>query len=95
MYKIWKKYGALDYKECILDDAPKFVKLTYKKMTKIKKSETVWFSFISFKSRKHRDQVNARVMKDPFMSTPEFKNEPMPFDMKRTAYAGFKVVVDA
>lgn len=93
--KIWKKHGALHYTECIGDDLkPKFVTLTFPKMIKLKKGETVWFSFVTYKSKKHRDQVNAKVMKDPFMNDPKNKNNPMPFDMKRTAYGGFKTIVD-
>lgn len=90
--KIWKKHGALDYKECMIDDAkPKHVTFTFPNMTKLKKNETVWFSFITFKSKEHRDKVNAKVMKDPEMNDPEFKE--MPMDMERFAYGGFKVVV--
>ena len=90
--KLWKKHGALDYKECMIDDAkPQFVVFTFPKMVKLKKGETVWFSFITYKSRTHRDQVNARVMKDPAMNDPMYKE--MPMDMKRFAYGGFKVVV--
>lgn len=93
--KIWRKYGALDYKECVLEDAkPKYVTLTFGKMLKKKPSETVIFSYIAFKSRAHRDAVNAKVMKDPMMNNPKYKDKPMPFDMKRMAYAGFKVIVD-
>jgi uncharacterized protein YbaA (DUF1428 family) len=90
--KLWKKYGALDYKECVVDDAkPKGVVFTFPKMAKLKQGETVWFSYITYKSRKHRDQVNAKVMKDPAMNDPKYKE--MPMDMKRFAYGGFKVVV--
>lgn len=92
--KIWRKHGALDYKECIGDDLqPKWAMFTFPQMVKLKKDETVWFSYIVFKSKKHRDAVNAKVMKDPFMSDPKLKDKPMPFDMKRMAYAGFKVMV--
>ena len=98
--KIWKKHGALEYFECIGDDLqPKGMgtetMLTFPKMTKMKPSETVVFSFIVFQSRKHRDQVNAKVMKDPAMSPEAWKDKPMPFDMKRMAYGGFKAIVDA
>lgn len=90
--KIWKKYGALDYKECLIDDAePKHVTFPFTKMVRVKKNETVWFSYIVFKSRKHRDQVNAKVMKDPAMNGPMYQE--MPMDMKRFAYGGFKVLV--
>ena len=95
--KIWMKYGALDYKECMMDDAkPKGIVLTFPKMTKAKPSETVWFSYITYKSKKHRDQVNAKVMKDPSMH-PNDKNhmDTMPFDMKRMAYGGFQVIVSS
>ncbi|MBI5223998.1 DUF1428 domain-containing protein [Candidatus Micrarchaeota archaeon] len=95
--KTWKKYGALQYFECIGDDLnPDMgpVKLlTFSKMTKLKKDETVWFSFIIFKSKSHRDQVNAKVMKDPSMNNPDFKDS-MPFDLNRMAVGGFKVVVE-
>lgn len=94
---MWKKYGALEYFECIGDDLnPKGMGavLTFPKMTKMKPAETVVFSFIVFKSRKHRDQVNAKVMKDPSMSSEAWKDKPMPFDMKKMAYGGFKSIVD-
>ena len=94
--KTWKKYGALEYFECIGDDLnPKGMGtgLTFPKMRKMKPSETVVFSFIVFKSRKHRDQVNAKVMKDPSMAPEAWKDKPMPFDMKRMAYGGFKSIV--
>lgn len=90
--KLWKKYGALDYKECIIDDAkPNGVVFTFPVMAKLQKDETVWFSYITYKSKKHRDQVNAKVMKDPAMNDPIYKD--MPMDMKRFASGGFKVVV--
>ena|SRR6185503_2645663 len=92
--KLWKKHGALDYKECMIDDPkPKGIVFTFPKMAKLKKGETVWFSYITYKSRKHRDQVNAKVMKDPAMNDPKYKDMIMPMDMKRFAYGGFKVVV--
>lgn len=95
--KIWMKYGALDYKECVGDDlnpkggGMKFLK--FPKMARAKSGETVVFSFVVYKSRAHRDAVNAKVMKDPSMNDPQWKNKPMPFDMKRMAYGGFKVLV--
>lgn len=92
--KVWKKYGALDYKECVIDDAkPKWVTLTFPKMAKAKPSETVVFSYIVYKSKSHRNQVNRQVMKDAMMDDPKYKDKPMPFDMKRMAYAGFKTLV--
>lgn len=94
--KAWNKYGALDYKECVIEDPkPKHVTFTFAKMLGLKKGETAVFSYVTFKSRKHRDQVNARVMKDPIMNDPKYKDMPMPFDMKRMAYAGFKTLVSS
>lgn len=94
--KVWKKYGALNYKECVLDDPkPMHVTFTFAKMLGLKKNETAIFSYVEFKSRAHRDQVNAKVMKDPMMNDPKYKDMPMPFDMKRMAYAGFKPIVSA
>jgi uncharacterized protein YbaA (DUF1428 family) len=98
--KMWRKYGALDYKECVGDDLqPKAMggmkPRLFSEMSKAKSGETVWFSFIVYKSKKHRDAVNAKVMKDPIMNDPKWKDKPMPFDMKRFAYGGFRVVVDA
>lgn len=90
---VWKKFGALDYKECMIDDAkPKFVTFTFGKMAQAKPSEAVWFSFITFKSRAHRDSVNKKVM--AYFEKKYGKDQmEMPFDMKRFAYAGFKVEV--
>lgn len=97
--KVWKKHGALDYKECMGDDLR--VKshggmkpLAFPKLTKQKSGETIWFSYIVYKNRKHRDMVNKKVMSDPIMNDPKWANMPMPFDMKKMAYGGFKVMVD-
>ncbi|RPJ53149.1 MAG: DUF1428 domain-containing protein [Methanobacteriota archaeon] len=93
--KIWKKYGALHYYECVGDDlAPEGAGIKFPQTVQAKPGETVVFSFIVYKSRAHRDEVNANVMKDPFMNNPEFKDKPMPFDMKRMAYGGFNVIVE-
>ncbi len=91
--RVWKRFGALDYKECKIDDAkPKFVTFTFSKMAKTRPQETVWFSFITFKSRKHRDEVNKKVM--AFYEKKYNKQEmKMPFDMERFSYGGFKVEV--
>jgi alkaline phosphatase len=93
--KVWKKYGALDYKECVADDLRSYpgTKSVFLAMTKLKAGETIIFSYIVFRSRAHRDSVNAKVMKDPLIK--KFENMVMPFDMKRMAQAGFKVIVDA
>jgi uncharacterized protein YbaA (DUF1428 family) len=97
--KIWRKHGALDYKECIGDDLTPdmggMTAVTFPKMAKAKAGEVVVFSYIVYKSRAHRDAVNAKVMKDPAMNDPQYKDKPMPFDMKRMAWGGFTVLVEA
>lgn len=94
--KVWRKHGALEYKECMGNDVNiKKAHLTFPKLTKLKKNETVWFSFITYKSKAHRNAVNAKVMKDPFMNQQPWDEKNMPFDMKRMAYGGFNVIVDA
>ena len=94
--KSWKKYGALDYKECVMDDAkPKFVTFTFAKMAKAKSGEVVVFSYITYKSRAHRDAVNKKVMAEMDATAEKWKDKQMPFDMKRMAYGGFKVLVSA
>lgn len=93
---VWKKFGALDYKECIIDDVKpdKAVVFTFPKMAKTKPGEAVWFSFITYKSKAHRDAVNKKVMA---YFNEKYKDEDMdmPFDMKRFAYGGFRVEVEA
>ena len=91
--KTWKKYGALEYFECVGDDL-KVVKNMgqgFKKLAKLKSNETVIFSFIVYKSKSHRDQVNKKVMSDPGMK--DFDEKSMPVDMKRFVTGGFKVLV--
>ncbi len=90
----WKKFGALDYKECMLDDAtPNFVLHTFPKMVKTKPGEAVWFSFIVFKSKAHRNAVNKKVMAYFAKKYSKEMSQAMPFDMKRLSYGGFKVMV--
>ena len=91
--KIWREHGALEYRECVGDDLKTKMGIAFPRLAKVKSGETVCFSWIVYKSRAHRDRVNAKVMKDPRMA--KMMNEPMPFDMNRMAYGGFKVLVDA
>ncbi len=90
--KVWRKHGALDYKECVGDDLQTKWGMPFPRIMKLKPGETVVFSYVVFKSRAHRDHVNAKVMREM-----EKMNLPkdMPFDMKRMVYGGFKVLVDA
>lgn len=93
--KAWMKHGALQYFECLGDDLhPKMITFTFPKMLKLKQSETAWFSFIIYKSKSHRNAVNAKVMKEMQEKYKDDMNTPMPFDMKRMAYGGFKALVE-
>jgi uncharacterized protein YbaA (DUF1428 family) len=89
---LWKDHGALGYYECIGDDLAVPFGMGFGKLARLKAGETVVFSWIVFRSRAHRDRVNAAVMKDPRMNGPIMKG-PMPFDVKRFATAGFRVLV--
>lgn len=90
----WMKFGALSYMECRADDmTPSGVTLTFPKLIKSKEDEEVWFSFITFESKKHRNEVNKKVM-EYFDVKYKGKNKDMPFDMKRFSYGGFSVEVE-
>jgi len=91
--KIWKEHGALEYRECVGEDLKVKFGVPFPKVAKAKAGETVVFSWIVYKSRKHRDQVNAKVMKDPRLGA-MMEGKEMPFDVKRMAYGGFDVLVD-
>lgn len=91
--KVWREHGALDYKECIADDVKKGKWTSFPRAVKLKAGETVWFSYIVYKSRKHRDQVMAKVMKDKRLAA-MMDPKKMPFDGKRFVWGGFKVMVD-
>ncbi|HEV8337068.1 MAG TPA: DUF1428 domain-containing protein [Candidatus Polarisedimenticolia bacterium] len=91
--RIWREHGALEFRECVADDV-KVGKLTsFPRSVKIKRGETVFFSWIVFRSRAHRDRVNAKVMKDPRLEA-MMDPKAVPFDAKRMIYGGFKVLVD-
>ena len=89
--RIWREYGALDYKECVGDDLKPKWGTPFTRMLKVKPGETVIFSFVVYKSRAHRDRVNAKVMKEMEAACGEME---MPFDVKRMVYGGFKALVD-
>lgn len=91
--KVWMDHGALEYMECLGDDLKAPFGIPFTKLAKTKPGETVVFSFIVYKSRKHRDAVNAKVMKDPRMAA-MMDPKDMPMDCKRVAYGGFKSFVD-
>src|SRR3989344_4738630 len=91
--KIWKEHGALQYAECVGDDLKPITDTPpFPKMVKPKAGEVIVFSYIVFKSKRHRNQVNAKVMKDPRISA-GMDAKSMPFDCKRMAYGGFSTMV--
>jgi uncharacterized protein YbaA (DUF1428 family) len=91
--KVWREHGALEYRECVGDDVKMGQVTSFPRSVKRKPNETVVFSWIVFKSRAHRDRVNAKAMKDPRLAD-MMDTKDMPFDAKRMIYGGFKVVVD-
>ena len=92
--RIWREHGALEFRECVGEDLDVKMGAPFPRRIKLKPGETVMFSWIGFKSRAHRDRVNAKVMKDPRLAKMcDPKN--MPFDVKRMTYGGFKILVDA
>jgi uncharacterized protein YbaA (DUF1428 family) len=92
--KVWREHGALEYRECVGDDLQTKMGAPFPRSLKLRRGETVVFSWIVFKSRAHRDAVNAKVMKDPRLAK-LMEKEPMPFDVNRMVYGGFKVMVNA
>jgi uncharacterized protein YbaA (DUF1428 family) len=92
--KLWKEHGALEYRECVGDDLDVKMCPPFTKTVKLKPGETIVFAYITYKSRAHRDRVNAKVMKDPRIAA-MCDPENMPFDPKRMNYGGFKVIVSA
>ena len=90
--KVWRDHGALEYRECAGEDLKGNMGVPFAKLAKAKPSETVIFSWVVYRSRKHRDQVNAKVMKDERIKK-MMKSKP-PFDDKRMSYGGFDVIVD-
>lgn len=90
--RIWKEYGALDYKECVGDDLDVKMGLPFPRAIKCKAGETIVFAYIVYKSRAHRDKVCAKLMTDPRLEK-MCNSKNMPFDVKRMLYGGFKVMV--
>ena len=91
--KVWRDHGALAFRECIADDVKVGKWTSFPRSVKLKRGETVVWSYIVYKSRTHRDRVNAKVMKDPRM-TSIMNPKALPFDGKRMIFGGFKVLVE-
>ncbi len=92
--RIWREHGALEYRECVAEDFASPPMVSFMKLSGAKKGETVVIAWIVFKSRAHRDKVNAKVMADPRLCA-DMTPDKMPFDCKRMAYGGFDVLVEA
>ena len=92
--KIWRKHGALEYRECVGDDLDVKDQVPFPRIIESKPDETVVFAWIVFESREHRDEVNAKVMADPRLASMAEKGL-MPFDCKHMAYGRFKTIVEA
>jgi len=90
--RVWRDHGALEYQECAGDDLKVKFGMSFARTAKLKAGETAVFSWIVYKSRAHRDRVNAKVMKDPRMQ--KLMKDPMPFDIKRMSSGGFNVLVE-
>jgi uncharacterized protein YbaA (DUF1428 family) len=90
--RVWRDHGALEFRECAGDDLKVKMGVPFSRLMKLKPGETVVFSWIVFKSRAHRDRVNGKVMKDPRLAK-MMEEGPMPFNVKRMVYGGFKVLV--
>jgi uncharacterized protein YbaA (DUF1428 family) len=90
--KVWREHGALEYIECVGDDVATNMGVAFPKLAKARSGETVVFSWIVYKSRSHRDRVNAKVMADPRIL--KSMTGPMPFDVKRMSMGGFRSIVE-
>jgi uncharacterized protein YbaA (DUF1428 family) len=91
--RVWRKHGALAYRECVGDDLQHKRVVTFPKLARAEAGETVVFAYIVYRSKAHRNKVNAKVMKDPLMNS--FDPKDMPFDVKKMAFGGFRVFAKA
>jgi uncharacterized protein YbaA (DUF1428 family) len=91
--KVWREHGAIEYFECVADDVQPGKHTSFPQSVKLKPGETVVFAYIVYKSRAHRDRVNAKVMKDPRLKS-MMDPKALPFDGKRMFWGGFKVMVE-
>lgn len=91
--EVWREHGALEYIECVADDVKSGKLTSFPQSVKLKRGETVVFAWIVYKSRAHRDRVNAKVMKDPRLGS-MMNVKSMPFDSKRMIWGGFKSIVE-
>src|SRR5690242_2876932 len=90
--KVWREHGAIDYRESVADDVKPGKWTSFPRSVKLKRGETVVFSWVTYKSRAHRDKVLAKVMNDKRLAD-MMNPKAMPFDGKRLIYGGFKNVI--
>ena len=90
--KIWREHGALEYRECMGDDTPLGKLTSFPRSVKLKRGEIVVFSWITYRSRKDRDRINALVMADSRLAK-MMDPKKLPFDAKRMIWGGFKTFV--
>jgi uncharacterized protein YbaA (DUF1428 family) len=93
MSKVWRDHGALEFRECVADDVKWGKRTSFLRAVKQEAGETVCFAYIAYKSRAHRDSVNARAMKDKRIA-PMMDPKNLPFDARRMIWGGFKVMVE-
>jgi uncharacterized protein YbaA (DUF1428 family) len=91
--KVWREHGALEFRESVADDVKWGKRTSFPRSVKLKRGETVMFSYIVYKSRADRDRVNAKVMKDKRLAK-MMDLKTLPFDARRMIYGGFKILVD-
>ena len=91
--KVWKEHGALAYVEAVADDVKPGKHTSFPQSVKLRKGEVVIFSYAVYKSRKHRDRVISKVMKDKRFE-PYMDPKKLPFDGKRMFWGGFKPIVE-
>jgi uncharacterized protein YbaA (DUF1428 family) len=91
--KVWKDHGAIDYVECVADDVKVGKRTSFPRSVKLKRGETVVFSWIVYKSRGDRDRIMKKVMKDKRLAS-MMDPKKMPFDGKRMFWGGFKTAVE-
>jgi uncharacterized protein YbaA (DUF1428 family) len=92
--KVWRDHGALQYVEAVADDVKPGKHTSFPQSVKLKAGETVVFAWIVYKSRRDRDRINAKVMKDPRLAS-MMDPKALPFDGKRMFWGGFKTFVEA
>ena len=93
--KVWIEHGALMVRECLADDVKPGKSTSFPQAVKLKENEVVVFSFIVFRNRRHRDEVNKKVMADPRLAGMVDDPKSLPFDGRRMIYGGFRNIVEA